>query len=135
MPDAIAAPASNASGKAAGVAGDVAEKTGGFFGKIADILNATNIPHQIKDVDAGGLFTNPWFMVPFIAYIGWMLYRAAFKDIIIAALILALWWVSGTEYMHTLIVDGELQIGKVLPVMFGGAAILGFVIYMYFGRS
>jgi hypothetical protein len=34
-----------------------------------------------------------------------------------------------------LIVNGELQIGKVLPVMFGGAAALGIIIYMYFGRS
>lgn len=133
MPDAAAA--SNASEKAAGIAGDVSEKAGGFFEKIGEIIKATNIPQQISDVDAGGLFTNPWFMVPFVAFIGWQIYRQAFKDIFVVLIIIALWWVSGTDYMQTLIVDGELQIGKVLPVMFGGAAILGFVIYMYFGRS
>jgi hypothetical protein len=133
MPDAIAA--SNASEKAAGIAGDVSEKAGGFFEKIGDVIKLTNIPQQISDVDAGGLFTNPWFMVPFVAFMGWQIYRQSFKDIIVVLIIIGLWWVSGTHYMQTLIVDGELQIGKVLPVMFGGAAILGFVIYMYFGRS
>lgn len=130
MPDAIASTAD----KAAGVASGVAEKTGSFFEKIGDIVNATHIPQQIKDVDTN-LFVNPWFMVPLVAFVGWQIYRQAFKDIILVALILGLWWVSGTHYMQTLIVDGELQIGKVLPVMFGGAAVLGFIIYMYFGRS
>jgi hypothetical protein len=130
-----AAAASGAREKAAGVAGEVSEKADGFFDRIGDILNATGIPQQISDVDAGGLFTNPWFMVPFVTFMGWQIYRQAFKDIIIVLIIVGLWWVSGTHYMQTLIVDGELQIGKVLPVMFGGAAILGFVIYMYFGRS
>lgn len=130
MPDAAA----SAADKAAGVASGAAEKAGGIFDKIGDIVNATHIPQQVKDVDLG-LFTNPWFMVPLVAFIGWQIYRQAFKDIIIVAIILGLWWVSGTDYMQTLIVDGELQIGKVLPVMFGGAAVLGFVIYMYFGRS
>ncbi len=37
--------------------------------------------------------------------------------------------------MNTLIVGDELQLAKVLPVVFGGAALLGLVIYMYFGRS
>jgi len=133
MPDAVAA--NSVADNAAGIAGGVSEKAGGFFARIGEVINMTNIPQQIRDVDAGGLFTNPWFMVPFVAFIGWQLYRQAFKDIIVVILIIAVWWVSGTHYMQTLIVDGELQIGKVLPVMFGGAAILGFIIYMYFGRS
>jgi uncharacterized membrane protein YciS (DUF1049 family) len=37
--------------------------------------------------------------------------------------------------MNTLIVDDEIQLAKVLPVVFGAACILGIVIYMYFGRS
>jgi hypothetical protein len=37
--------------------------------------------------------------------------------------------------MKTLVVGEELQIKKVLPVMFGGAAILGVIIYLLFGRS
>ncbi|MDW7774315.1 MAG: hypothetical protein SCH71_15625 [Desulfobulbaceae bacterium] len=129
------AAASSAGEKAAGIADGISEKTGSFFEKIGDVIEYTNIPQQVSDVDAGGLFTNPWFMVPFIALLGWQLFRQSFKDMIIVLLVVGLWWVSGTHYMQTLIIDGELQINKVLPVMFGGAAILGFIIYMYFGRS
>ena len=114
---------------------EAAGQASGFFGKIIDLLASTNLPQQIEDVDAGGLFTNPWFLVPFIAMIGWNVYKQAFKEIILVLLIIGAWYLSGTTYMQTLIVNGELQIGKVLPVMFGGAAALGIIIYMYFGRS
>lgn len=116
-------------------AGDAAGMAGGFFGKIVDLLASTNIPQQIDAVDIGGLFTNPWFLVPFLALVGWNFYKQAFKDIILVLVIIGIWYLSGTQYMQTLIVNGELQVGKVLPVMFGGAAVLGLVIYMYFGRS
>lgn len=114
---------------------EAAGQASGFFGKIIDLLASTNLPQQIEDVDAGGLFTNPWFLVPFIAMIGWNVYKQAFKEIILVLLVIGAWYLSGTTYMQTLIVNGELQIGKVLPVMFGGAAALGIIIYMYFGRS
>ena len=45
------------------------------------------------------------------------------------------WHISGTEYMNSLIVNNEIQLAKVLPVVFGAACILGLIIYMYFGRS
>lgn len=119
----------------AGTAGSAADKAGGIFTKIVDLIASTHIPQQLEDVDAGGLFTNPWFLVPFVAFMGWNVYKQAFKEILLVLIIIGVWYVSGTHYMQTLIVNGELQIGKILPVMFGGAAILGFVIYMYFGRS
>lgn len=115
-------------------AGRAAEKTDSFFTKIGDILNSTHIPQQVGDVDLA-LFTNPWFIVPFAALMGWWLFKKNFRDIVLVALFIGVWYLSGTEYMQTLIVDGELQIGKILPVMFGGAAVLGFVIYMFFGRN
>ncbi len=117
------------------VAGSISNTVGGFFTKIADLVQATNLPDQVKDVDFVGLFTNPWFMIPFIAWIGYMIYKQAFRDIIIVVIIIAIWWLSGTEYMQTLVVGDELQINKVLPVLFGGATVIGFVIYMFFGRS
>jgi len=120
---------------ATGAAGEAAGQASGFFGKIIDLIASTHLPQQIEDVDAGGLFTNPWFLVPFLAIIGWNTYKQAFKEIILILLIIGAWYISGTHYMQTLIVNGELQIGKILPVMFGGAAVLGIVIYMYFGRS
>ena len=98
-------------------------------------LEETRLPEQIRDVDAIGLFTNPWFLVPFVVLIGYLLYKKAFRDMIILAAIVGVWWVSGTEYMQTLVVNGEVQIKKVLPVLFGGAAILGILIYLLISRS
>lgn len=82
-----------------------------------------------------GLFTNPWFLVPFVALVVYLLYKQAFRDLIIISIFVAVWWISGTDYMHTLTVGGILQMNKILPVAFGGAAVLGFVIYLLFGRS
>ena len=120
---------------ATAIAGNVTEKAGNFFGKIVDIVNSTHIPQQINDVDFVGLFTNPWFMVPFVSLIGWQVYKQNFRDIIIMFLIIGVWYMSGTHYMQTLIVGGELQIGKILPILFGGAGVLGIIIYLLFGRS
>lgn len=106
-----------------------------FFNKIVAWFDSTKIHQQILDVDYVGLFQNPWFMVPFCSMIGYMLFKKRLKDIIIIAVLLGVWWVSGTEYMHSLINNGEIQIEKILPVVFGGAIVLGFVIYLLFGRS
>jgi len=118
-----------------GAAGSAADSAAGVFNRIVDLIASTRIPQQLEDVDIGGLFTNPWFLVPFVTFMGWNVYKQAFKEIILVLVIIGVWYVSGTHYMQTLIVNGELQIGKILPVMFGGAAVLGVVIYMYFGRS
>lgn len=106
-----------------------------FFTNLKEWFAATHLQEQIKDVDFTGLFTNPWFIVPFGLMVGYMLFKQKWKDIIITAIFVALWWVSGTQYMNSLLVNGEIQIEKVLPVIFGGAAVLGFVIYLLFGRS
>jgi hypothetical protein len=108
---------------------------GDFFANIMAWVDSTHIVEQVSEVDYEGLFTNPWFLVPFILMILYLLYRQSFKDIVLVAIFVAVWWVSGTEYMHTLVVGDELQITKILPVLFGGAGMLGFVIYMFFGRS
>jgi len=98
-------------------------------------VEKTHLNEQISEVDVVGLFTNPWFLVPFIALMVYLLYKQKFKDIILLGLLFGVWWVSGTEYMHTLIVGDELQIQKILPVVFGGAIALGLAIYILFGRS
>jgi hypothetical protein len=106
-----------------------------FFAKIVDFIHSTQVLQQFKDVDAAGLFTNPWFLIPFICLIGYLLYKQSFKEIILIIIGFGCWHISGTEYMHTLIIDDEIQLAKVLPVVFGVAVILGIIIYMYFGRS
>ncbi len=106
-----------------------------FFGKILAWIESTHLQEQVAKVDYVGLFTNPWFLVPFIAAVIYLLYKQSFKDLIIIVIFIGVWWVSGTEYMHTLVVGEVLQINKILPVLFGGAGIVGFIIYMFFGRS
>jgi hypothetical protein len=106
-----------------------------FFAKIMDFINSTKLPEQIKEVDYIGLFTNPWFLVPFVAFMIYMLWKQKWRDIIFVIIFIGVWYISGTDYMQTLVVGEELQVGKVLPVMFGGAVVLGIVIYLLFGRS
>jgi hypothetical protein len=106
-----------------------------FFTKIVEFIHSTQVLQQLKEVDALGLFTNPWFLVPFICLLGYMLYKQDFKEIIVIFIGLGCWHISGTEYMATLIVNNEIQLAKVLPVVFGAACVLGVIIYMYFGRS
>jgi hypothetical protein len=108
---------------------------GEFFAKILAWIESTHIQEQVADVDYVGLFSNPWFLVPFVLFVFYLLYKQALKDLVVIAAFVAVWWVSGTEYMDTLVVGDELQINKILPVLFGGAALLGFLIYLFFGRS
>ena len=111
------------------------DKAGDFLGPLWHFIEKTHLPEQVKDVDFPGLFTNPWFLVPFIGVFGYLLYKKAIRDMIILGAVLAVWYASGTPYMESLVVNGELQVNKVLPVLFGGAAIMGVVIYLLFGRS
>jgi hypothetical protein len=106
-----------------------------FFTKIANWFESTHLQEQIKDVDIVALFSNLWFIVPFACLIVYMLYKQSWKELIIITILVAVWWVSGTPYMNSLIVNGEIQIEKILPVIFGGAIVLGFVVYLLFGRS
>lgn len=105
------------------------------FAQIAAWFESTHLSEQINEVDFAALFTNPWFIVPFGCLVIYLLYKQSWKDLIIISVFIAVWWVSGTEYMDSLIVDGVLQIEKILPVVFGGAAALGLVIYLLFGKS
>lgn len=106
-----------------------------FVNSILAWVESTHLQQQIKDVDYQGLFTNPWFLVPFVALVVYLLYKQSFKDLIIVGLFVGVWWVSGLDYMQTMVVDGHLQMNKVLPVLFGGAGVLALIIYMLFGRS
>ncbi len=98
-------------------------------------FDSTHLQPQIAEVDYVGLLTNPWFLVPFGILIAYMLYKQSWRDLVIIGILFAVWWVSGTAYMDSLLVDGEIQISKILPVVFGGAITLGVVIYLLFGRS
>jgi hypothetical protein len=110
-------------------------ETSGFFSNIWVWLQSTGVPEQVTSVDFAGLFTNPWFIVPFAVLVGILIWKQMFNELIILVIFVIIWWLSGTEYMQTLVVDGELQIKKVIPVLIGASALLGVVIYLFFGRS
>lgn len=103
--------------------------------KISDWFASTHLNEQVKAVDIVGLFSNPWFIVPFGIMVGYMFFKQKWKDLVIIALIVAVWWISGTPYMDTLLINGEIQIEKILPVIFGGAGVVGLILYLLFGRS
>jgi hypothetical protein len=98
-------------------------------------VDSTHLLEQIRDVDAAALFSNPWFLVPFILFVGYMLYKQAWRDMALIAILIGVWWVSGTPYMQTLVEGDQLSIEKILPVVFGGGITLGVIIYLLMGRS
>ena len=106
-----------------------------YLQKITDFWDSTHIYQQVTDVDAVALFSNPWFMVPFVIGIIYLIYKQGWKNLIIIGILTFVWWISGTAYMNSLIIGDEIQLERVLPVVFGGAVLLGFVIYLFFGRS
>ncbi|MDR3629826.1 MAG: hypothetical protein P4L42_05765 [Desulfocapsaceae bacterium] len=106
-----------------------------FWQKIVDFFHQTHVVEQFRTVDIVGLSTNPWAMVPFFCLIGYLIFKKSWRDIAILAIILGCWWFSGTNYMQSLIVKGEISIDKILPVLGGGAVVVGVVIYLFFGRS
>ncbi len=114
---------------------EVANSSGSFIDKVVDFVQSTNLPEQIQEVDIVALFTNPWFLAPFVGLVGWLVWKQAFKELVLVVIVIAMWWVSGTEYMSSLVVGEELQLAKVLPVLGVACVILGFVIYMFFGMS
>lgn len=98
-------------------------------------IEKTHLPEQMRAVDFPGLFSNPWFLVPFVFWVGYLIYKKAFRDMVIFGVLMGAWYASGTPYMQTLVVNGEVQVVKILPVVFGGAAVLGLIVYLLFGRS
>ena len=60
----------------------------GIFDSIGEWVASTRLPEQVREVDFAGLFTNPWFLVPFIALAGYLLYKQAFRDLVILGAIL-----------------------------------------------
>ena len=106
-----------------------------FFNSVIEFINNTNVPDQIREVDAKGLFTNAWFLVPFIGYICYNLYKQASNTLVMTGLGFGLWLFAGSPYMEGLIVNGEMQAGKVIPVAGVFITALAVAIYFLFMRS
>ena len=97
-------------------------------------IHQTQVLEQIKEVDAAGLFHNPYFLAPLICLIIYNLYRQTFNNLIIIAVGIGLWYFSGTSYVRGAVVDGQLQISKILPIAAVGMSGLAVLIYLLFIR-
>jgi uncharacterized membrane protein YgdD (TMEM256/DUF423 family) len=106
-----------------------------FLISIADFIQATRVPEQFQEVDVKGLFTNFYFLVPFLALIGHVAYRKSIATLILIFLFIGVWIFSGTPYMQDLVVDGELQLEKVLPLAGAGVVVTSVIVYLLFIRS
>ena len=106
-----------------------------YFEKMVEWIRGTGVPEQIDNIDYMGLAHNPWFMVPFVALILYLIYKKEFAIVVIIAICSVCWSLTGTDYMKSLIVGGEIQVGKILPVVFGGAVALGAIIYLLINRD
>jgi hypothetical protein len=108
---------------------------GTFFASISEFFNSTQIPEQIHNVDPGGLFGNPWFLVPFLGVVGYFIYKKNINNLILTALIIGLWLFTGSSLVEGLFKGDTLQTGKILPIVGVGAAAVGVVVYVFFMRS
>jgi fucose permease len=106
-----------------------------FLMAIGEFVQNTQVPRQFREVDARGLFTNIYFLLPFLAVIGHFVYHKAVGSLILLALGVGIWIVSGSPLMQDLVVNGELQMGKVLPVAGVGMVIIAVLVYVLFLRS
>lgn len=106
-----------------------------FITSSLDWLNSTHFPEQVEKVDIYGLFHNPYFLVPFILLIIYFLYKQAVTNLVITGLIIFLWWFSGTNMVREAIVDGVIQLDKILPIVGVGIGGIATLIYLVFIRE
>ena len=106
-----------------------------FLGKIATFVESTKLQEQVRAVDVHGLFTNPYFLIPFICCIAYLLYKQAFTKLALIGIAIGLWVFSGSSFMQGLIVNGELQLGKILPVAGVWLLAVATAVYLLFMRS
>jgi hypothetical protein len=106
-----------------------------FFHPVLDFIISTKIPEQIDNVDYQGLFTNGWFLVPYISYLAWNIYKQEINSLIIIVLLTGSWAFFGTPFMKEIMAQDEISLEAILPMVAGACAVLGFIIYRIFFKS
>ena len=106
-----------------------------FFQPVLDFIVSTKVPEQIDKIDYKGLFSNGWFLVPYIAMLAWNVYKQAINSLLIILLLTGCWAFFGTPYMQEIIGQDEIQLNAVLPLVAGACTVFGFIIYRIFFRS
>ena len=106
-----------------------------FFEPVLDFIISTKIPEQIENVEYKELFTNGWFLVPYLGMIGWNIYKQAVNNIIIILLLSGSWAFFGTPYMQEVLGQEQIQLDAVLPLVAGACTVLGIIIYIIFFKD
>ena len=106
-----------------------------FFKPVLDFIISTKVPEQIETIDYKGLFTNGWFLVPYLGMIGWNIYKQSINNLIIILLLTASWAFFGTPYMKDVMAQDEIQLEAVLPLVAGACTVLGIIFYIIFFKD
>lgn len=106
-----------------------------FFASIADFFQSTQVPEQLRAVDAAGLFSNPYFMVPFLGLVGYLIYKKAINNLLLVALVLGIWLFSGSHFVKDAFEGDQISVGKILPIIGFGVGAIGVLVYVLFFRS
>lgn len=106
-----------------------------FFKPVLDFVVATKVPEQIENINYADLFTNGWFLVPYLAMIAWNVYKRELYSIIIILLLTGSWAFFGTPYMREIMQQDQIQLEAVLPLVGGACAVLGIIVYLIFFKS
>ncbi len=105
------------------------------LGPVVEFIHSTKVLEQVQEVQVKALFTNPYFLIPFLALMIWWIYRLAVRNLVFTGVVIGLWLFSGSRFAQDFIVEGELQLSKVLPVAGVGIAAVAIIVYMLFIRS
>jgi hypothetical protein len=106
-----------------------------LFRPVVDFFVATGVPEQIENVKYKELFTNGWFLVPYLFLIGWNVYKKQLYTIIIILLFTGSWAFFGTPYMIDIMSRDEISLEAVLPLVGGACTVLAITIYLIFFKS
>ena len=107
-----------------------------FFASFLAFLESTKLIEQFDKFDTVGLFTNPWFLVPFAALILYFISKQQFANLVLVGLAVGIFAFMGSQYVEGLIDEkGFIQLNKILPIIAMGVVVVGVIVYLLFGRS
>lgn len=106
-----------------------------FFAPVVDFIVETKVPEQLEKIQYQELFTNGWFLVPYLAWIIWNLYKRQINSLITILLLSGSWVFFGTPYMRNIMNQETIQLGSIIPLVGGACLVLGVIIYIYFFKS
>jgi hypothetical protein len=106
-----------------------------YLHKAWEFILSTNVISQVNRVDYEALFTNPWFMVPFGLFILVLVIWGKWRVVILVAIAVGIWIFSGTEYIAGMVVDGEINLPRLIPFIVAGLFVAIIALFALLGRS